>query len=155
MRIAVTEVFACSPETLWAHIAEPEKQKLWMKGLLSNEPTSPGPRGVGSTFRMRIQEGRKAADYDGEVTAYDAPRHMGVVLWGGNFPKGMKVRVEYRLTPEGATTRLDYACNAEMPNAGLLMKLMGVIFRLFGKLQLRGFMRALRKQVEGQTRAAV
>jgi carbon monoxide dehydrogenase subunit G len=154
MRIAVTHLFTCSPETLWAHIEEPEKQKRWMKGLLSNEPTSPGARGVGSTFRMRIKEGRKAADYDGEVTAHDAPRHLEVVMGGGNFPKGMTMRVEYRLTAQGGQTRLDYVCKAEMPKAGVFMKLMFVVFRLFGRMQLRGFMRALRKQVEEPTRAA-
>ncbi len=154
MRIAVTHLFTCAPETLWAHIDEPDKQKLWMKGLLSNEPASPGPRGVGSTFRMCIREGRKAVDYDGEVTAHDAPRHLEVVLRGGNFPKGMKIRIEYRLTQQGPQTRLEYVCEPEMPNAGLLMKLMFVVFRLFGRMQLRGFMRALRKQVEGPTRAA-
>ena len=154
MRIAVTELFTCAPETLWAHIEEPEKQKLWMKGLLANEPTSPGPRGVGSTFRMLIQEGRKPAEYQGEVTAYDKPHRMEVVLGGGCLPKTMQMRVEYRLTQQGPQTRLDYVCNAEMPKAGLLMKLMSVFIRLFGKMQLRGFMRALRKQVEKPTRAA-
>ena len=154
MRIEVVESFACTPETLWAHIEEPEKQKLWMKGLLSNEPTSPAPAGVGSTFRMVIQEGRKTAEYQGEVTAHDKPHRMEVVLWGGHFPKGMKIRVEYRLTAQGPQTRLDYTCTAEMEKAGLFMKLMFVVFRLFGKMQLRSFMRALRKQVETPTREA-
>ena len=154
MRIAVVELFTCTPETLWAHIEEPEKQKLWMKGLLANEPTSPGPRGVGSTFRMVIKEGRKSAEYQGEVTAYDKPRLMEVTIVGGNLPKGMKMRAEYRLTQQGPQTRLDYTCNAEMAKAGLFVKMMFVVFRLFGKMQLRSFMRTLRKLVEAPTTAA-
>jgi carbon monoxide dehydrogenase subunit G len=148
MRIEVVELFTCTPETLWAHIEEPEKQKLWMKGLLSNEPTSSDPKGVGSTFRMVIKEGRKAAEYQGEMTVYDKPHRMEVVMGGGSFPKGMKIRVDYRLTPQGPQTRLDYVCKAEMEKAGLFFKLLFVVFRLFGKMQLRGFMKALRKQVE-------
>ena len=154
MQIKVTERFACTPETLWAAISEPEKQKLWMKGLLSNEQTSPGPTAVGSTFRMVIKEGRKAAEYQGEMTAYDRPRRLEIVMGGGNFPKGMTVRVDYRLTPEGDRTRLDYACTAEMAKVGLFMKLMFLVFRLFCKMQLRGFMRALRKLVETPARKA-
>ena len=154
MRIEVTELFTCTPERLWEHITEPEKQKLWMKGLLSNEPTSPAPVGVGSTFRMVIKEGRKAAEYQGEMTAYHKLHRLEIVMSGGNFPKGMKVRVDYRLTQQGPQTRLDYTCNAEMEKAGLFMKLMFVVFRLFGKMQLKRFMRTLRKLVEAPTTAA-
>ena len=154
MRIEVVELFTCTPETLWSHIEEPEKQKLWMKGLLSNEQTSPGPKGVGSTSRMVIQEGRKAAEYQGEMTAYDKPHRMEVVMSGGSFAKGMKIRVDYRLTAQGPQTRLDYVCKAEMEKPGLFMKLMFFAVGLFGKMQLRGFMKTLRKQVEAPTRAA-
>ena len=88
MQIAVTELFTCTPETLWEHITEPEKQKLWMKGLLSNEQTSPAPVGVGSTFRMVIKEGRKL---------------MGCSFWvvtpSGNYTAdcetGKKLAIEY------------------------------------------------------------
>ena len=103
---------------------------------------------------MVIKEGRKAAEYQGEMTAYDKPCLMEVVMSGGNFPKGMKMRVEYRLTPQEPQTRLDYTCKAEMEKPGLFMKLMFVVFRLFGKMQLRSFMKALRKLVEAPTRAA-
>ena len=73
---------------------------------------------------------------------------------GGNFPKGMKIRVDYRLTAQGPQTRLDYLCKAEMEKPGLFMRLMFVAVGMFGKMRLRGFMKALRKQVEAPTRAA-
>lgn len=41
MRIQATYHFNCPADVLWAYIEEPDKQKLWMKGLLSNGPTSP------------------------------------------------------------------------------------------------------------------
>jgi uncharacterized protein YndB with AHSA1/START domain len=82
MQIKETAHFNCPREVLWRYIEEPAKQKLWMKGLLSNESTSPGRTGVGSTFRMVIQEGRKPATYEGDVTAYDRPRRLEIRFWG-------------------------------------------------------------------------
>src|SRR4051812_18895457 len=98
MRVEATEHFRCPIERLWGYITEPEKQKLWMKGLLSNETTSGGRRGAGSTFRMVIQEGRKPASYDGLVTVSEEPSRLEVLLRGGNFPAGAALRVDYRLS---------------------------------------------------------
>jgi uncharacterized protein YndB with AHSA1/START domain len=81
MRMAITSEIACPPARLWQFLHEPAKQKLWMKGLLENEQTSPGPEAVGSTFRMKIKEGAKAADYTGEITALKEPEHLGVRFW--------------------------------------------------------------------------
>jgi uncharacterized protein YndB with AHSA1/START domain len=148
MRLETTALFACPVERLWQHIEDPDKQKTWMKGLLSNEPTSAGPKGVGSTFRLKIQEGRKPADYDGEVTAYDPPHRLEVLFWGGNFPACAKMRVDYRLTQVGDRTRLDYVATFEAEKLGLFWRLMLGLVKIFGRLQLRGFLRALRRQVE-------
>jgi carbon monoxide dehydrogenase subunit G len=123
-----------------------------MKGLLENEQSE--PRGVGSTFRMRIQEGRKAADYDGEVTAYDPPRHLAVRFGGGALPKGMCMRVDYRLTPLGGRTRLDYVAEADTARLPWVFKLLMPLAQLFGRLQLRGFLRTLQRLAEEEGRKA-
>src|SRR5262249_28436126 len=106
MQVQYTTEIACAPEHLWTFIYEPEKQKLWMKGLLENRSTSEGPPRPGSTFHMRIKEGASVGEYDGEVLTYDPPRQLVVRFWGGNFPKGMEMRVDYRLTEQGGKTRL-------------------------------------------------
>lgn len=67
MRVEHRTEIACSPEQLWPYLEEPDKQKLWMKGVLSNESTSPGPTQVGSTSVMKIKEGGKVAAYNIEV----------------------------------------------------------------------------------------
>lgn len=151
MRVTFAQECDCTPERLWRCIEEPELQKQWMKGLLDNHLTSAGPRGVGSTFRMKIQEGRKAADYDGKVTAYDRPWHMAVEFWGGNFPPGMAVRVDYRLSEQSGRTLLDYS--AEMAAGCKLpwwMRLMMPIGKIFMKMQLRGFMKSLKRLAESR-----
>src|SRR5262245_8948261 len=113
MRIVHTQTFRCPIEVLWRHIEEPELQKKWMKGLLENRPTSEGPAGPGSTFAMKIQEGGRVSEYQGEVTACDPPRQLGIRFWGGGFPNGMVMKVDYRLREEGGQTRLDYAAELE------------------------------------------
>jgi carbon monoxide dehydrogenase subunit G len=153
MQIKETTVFQCSPERLWSYLDEPDKQKLWMKGLLSNEPTGPKPKGVGSTFRMVIQEGRRSASYDGDVTVYERPRRLEVRVWGGNLPRGMIMRVDYRLTDLGGQTRLDYQATCEGTKPGLLVRMLFVLFKLFGQMQLRSFLRKLRTLVESPAAA--
>jgi hypothetical protein len=120
-----------------------------MKGLQESETTSDGPRGVGSTFRMKIKEGSRVADYDGRVTAHDPPKHLAVVFWGGAFPEGMAINVDYQLTDLGGRTRLDYVaaseCSKPLP---WWMRLLLPLFQVFGKLQLKGFMKTLKRLAE-------
>lgn len=148
MVIRETAVFHCSPEKLWSYIEEPEKQKLWMKGLRSNERILEGTEGVGSRFRMVIQEGRKEAEYEGEVTHRDRPNRLEVRFWGGNFPKTMSMRVDYRLTPLGDDTRLDYTATMESERIGFFLRLLMKLASVFGRMQLRAFLKTLRTLVE-------
>ena len=153
MKIQETVYFHCTRETLFSYIEDPEKQKLWMKGLLSNESTSPGRKGAGSTFRMVIKEGRKTPSYDGEVTAHDWPSRIEVRIWGGGLPAGMFMRADYRLSEEGGRTRLDYTATAE-GKIGFFLRLMFPLFKIFGRMQLRGFLKTLKGLVEAPTREA-
>jgi uncharacterized protein YndB with AHSA1/START domain len=149
MRVTYSDDFACPAERLWLFIEEPDLQKQWMKGLLDNHSTSAGPKGVGSTFRMKIQEGGKVADYDGKVTAHEKPRHLGVDMWGGNFPTGMVIHVDYRLAEQNGGTHLDYAVDTTMcKKPPLWMRLMMPLGKIFMKMQLRGFMKTLKRLVE-------
>jgi carbon monoxide dehydrogenase subunit G len=148
MRIERVTEIACTPERLWPFLHEPEKQKLWMKGLLENTPTGEGSGGPGSTFRMKIKEGGRVAEYDGEVTAIDPPRHLAVRIWGGGFPTGMVMHVEYRLTGLDGRTRLDYAAWSDTGRCGLFLRLLMPLFQLFGRIQLAGFLRKLKKLAE-------
>jgi carbon monoxide dehydrogenase subunit G len=148
MKMEHTMEVRCSPEHLWPFLEEPEKQKLWMKGLLANERTGEGPRGAGSTFRMKIKEGRKVAEYHGEVTAHDPPRHLGVRIWGGALPKGCVMKADYRLTPVAELTRLDYVAEMQAERLGWFLRLLMPLIKLFGRMQLRGFMKQLKRLAE-------
>jgi uncharacterized protein YndB with AHSA1/START domain len=149
MEVTYQDDFACPPERLWRFIEEPELQKQWMKGLQDNQQTSAGPNGLGSTFRMKIKEGGKVADYDGKVTAYDPPRHLAVEMTGGQLPPGSLLRVDYRLTAQNGATHLDYVAGMDMTNPlPWWMRLMMPLGKIFMKMQLRGFMKTLKRFAE-------
>src|SRR5262245_61964711 len=149
MRVEHTAQFRCTPQHLWPFLEEPERQKQWMKGLLENRRTEEGPPGVGSKFRMKIKEGFKVAEYDGEVTGYDPPRHLGVRLWGGGFPEGMAMRVDYRLSEVDGGTRMDYVAQTESAKPlPWWMRLLMPLFKVFGKMQLKGFLKTLKRLAE-------
>ncbi|MBK9385631.1 MAG: SRPBCC family protein [Planctomycetes bacterium] len=147
MPIQFREEFRCSPEVLWLHLEEPELQKQWMKGLLSNRATSPAPTRVGSTFEMQIQEGRKVSTYQGTMTAWEPPRRMALTMQGGCFGPKAKMAVSYRLEALGPnTTALDYSCGLEQ--AGAVMRFFMLLFGWMAKMQARSFFKTLRKLVE-------
>lgn len=154
MRIERTLEIACMPEQLWPWIEEPEKQKQWMEGLLSNEATSDGPTRPGSTFRLRLKEGGKIADYDGRITAYDPPHHMAVALSGGSM-KSIEMHADYRLEALGdGRTRLHYTSTADTERAGVLMRALMPLFGFFAKAQLNRFLRTLQRLAEAEAQGA-
>ncbi len=145
MRIEHSVEINCSPEQLWPYLEEPEKQKLWMKGVISNEPTDPGPTRVGSRSVMKIKEGGKIAEYNIEVVKYEPPKFMGIKMWGGSF-KDMEVFVDYKLNDLKGRTRLDYICTVEPQ--GFFMKMMMPLFKMFSLMQLKSFFKTLKSLAE-------
>lgn len=143
---------ACTPDHLWPWIEEPEKQKQWMEGLLENNPTTDGPTHAGSTFEMKIKEGRKVSTYDGQVIAYDRPNHMAVMM-SGEALRGVTLAADYRLEDLGGGTRLHYTVTSDSSQAGFMMKLMEPMFALFGKSQARRFLNTLKQRAEATAAA--
>jgi hypothetical protein len=142
----------CTPWQLWPFLDEVEKQKLWLTTLLELLPTSKNPRSVGTTFDMRVREGRRISRYEGRINAYDPPRHLGVTLWGGAFQPGVVMRVDYRLADLESNTRLEY--NAEVDTEALRgpIKLAIPVARVFTFFQIRYFLRNLKRRAEAGAR---
>ena len=90
------------------------------------QPAEPGR--VGHTFTQKIKEGGRVTEYEGRITAWEAPAHLGLSLGDRHFT----THVDYRFTAEEGATRLDYSCRVELHN--LLARIMG---RLFGWLTRR------------------
>jgi carbon monoxide dehydrogenase subunit G len=146
MRMEITTEIACRPDALWPWIEEPERQMRWMKGLVSNELTSPPPSRKGSTFRMRIREGGRVGEYTGEVVRHERPKDLGVRIRGG-CGREFEVNVDYHLEDLGGKTRLDYRCQAEMKG---FWRVLGAIFGVFARMQAKGFLRSLKRLAEAE-----
>src|ERR1700677_3111324 len=99
---------SASNEKVFDLLQDPEKHKLWLQGVEETrcigpyDPSNPG----GTKFKQKIREGGSIKEYDGVVTAFNKPTHLGILLSSPQF----SVQVDYRLTSEGSGTHLDYEC---------------------------------------------
>ena len=153
MHIEHREEIRCTPWQLWPFLDDPEKQKLWMTTLVDVVPTSHSGRSVGTTFDMRVREGRRIARYEGRLNAYDPPRHFGVSFWGGVFAPGMVMKVDYRVADLGASSRLEYYAEIDTESLRGPIKIAIPIARVFTFFQLRYFMRNLKRLAEASAKS--
>jgi uncharacterized protein YndB with AHSA1/START domain len=100
-------------ERVFALVDDPEKTKLWMRGLEETVFTTRRSRAnpVGARFTQRIRHGRRIAEYDGRVTAYERPHRLALRIGDGRGA----FDVEYRLSDLGGRTRLDYTATGSDP----------------------------------------
>jgi uncharacterized protein YndB with AHSA1/START domain len=145
MRYVYPLEIAAPAEKVFDLIHDPEKHRLWLQGVEEtryigdHDPDRP----VGARFLQKIREGGRVKEYDGEVTAFDRPRHLGIRLSSRQF----SVQVDYRLTPLGQGTRLDYT--ADISVSGWFCRVMAFLFGWLAKGILRKQMRALKSLAEG------
>lgn len=115
----------------------------WMPGLVKVEVLSsgsPGPFGVGTRWReTRKMFGREAAE-EFEVTAFDHPRHIELLVDGakGSTGKG-SYHFDYRFLPESGGTRVELTGTVDIPGLG---------FRLFGGLLIGTFRKACDRDMQ-------
>ncbi len=142
----VTTELACSSAVVWPYLDDPEKQKLWIRGLLEVRPGVQKPGRVGSTFTLKVKEGPKVSEYQGEILGYEPGRLIKTKMWGGCLKQGTSMHSEWRVIDQGATTRLEFTDSIE--GVGGVMRIFLPLFRFFGRMQVRGWFRALKKIVE-------
>jgi Polyketide cyclase / dehydrase and lipid transport len=143
----------CTAGQLWPFLDDAERQKLWLTSLVDLVSTSSQPRAAGSTFDLRVREGRRIANYEGRIDAYDPPRHLGVSFWGGFFRSGVVMRVDYRVADLEGRCRLEYYAEVETEKLRGPIKLAIPIARVFTFFQLRYFMRNLKRLAESAARS--
>ena len=148
MHVEYRAEIRCTPAHLWTFLDEVEKQRLWLTTLVDITPTSALERAVGSTFDMRVREGRRISRYEGRINAYDPLRHLGVSFWGGRFSPGMVMQVDYRLADLGTQTRLEYYAEIDTESLRGPVKLAIPLARVFTFFQVRYFMRNLKRLAE-------
>src|SRR5262249_48249502 len=136
IKAPIDKAFECVEDT--------DKMKQWMDGLEETIYTSEGDPAnpVGAKFKQRIREGGRVHEYDGEVRAYEKPKHLAVRIDN----KHSQAVADYRFAPTADGTRLDYKCDVTCHS--LFVKVMGFLFGWFMKRILRKQMAKLKQLAE-------
>jgi hypothetical protein len=125
-------------------INDASKHHLWVEGLEETirEPGYDPKHPLGSKFQQKIREGKKIELYDGEVTAYDRPRHLGARVYNKSFT----VHVEYRLKKVKKSTHLEFISEVTFHN--LALKLMGGFTQSLMRAVIEKQMKTVKRLIE-------
>jgi uncharacterized protein YndB with AHSA1/START domain len=133
MNIERTVELAAPPARIWTLLTQPDQVARWITELVSDEPTTPPPVGVGTKTRMKIREGSRVVEYTTELRAFTPPRELELEMRGGSLG-AEPMRVSYQLTDLGGTTRLVY--RSSWRPRGILLYLLLPLITLIGRRNL-------------------
>lgn len=127
-------------------INDANKHRLWLVGLEETirEPGYDPKNPLGSKFQQKIRDGKKVEVYDGVVTGYDRPRHLGARV----FNKAFSVDIDYRLTKVKKHTHLEFSSEVTFHN--LAYKLMAGLSRSIMRAILEKQMTTLKGLIEAE-----
>lgn len=122
------------------------KHKLWLHGLEDTirEPGYDPEDPVGSTFIQKIRDGKKLDVYDGEVVAYEKPKHLGVQVSN----EGMTANVDYRLKAIKKKTRVEFS--SELTFKSLAFRLLVNLSQPVLRGVIANQLKALKELVESE-----
>jgi uncharacterized protein YndB with AHSA1/START domain len=127
-------------------INDETKHKLWLEGLdeTIREPGYDRKHPVGSKFKQKIRDGKKLEVYDGEVTAYDRPKHLGARVHN----KSLSVQIDYRLKNVKKVTHLEFTSEVTFHNFAL--KMVAGMSRSIMRAVLEKQMKTVKELVEAE-----
>jgi uncharacterized protein YndB with AHSA1/START domain len=134
MHIERTVDLASSPARVWTLLTEPDQVQRWITELVSDEPTTPPPYGVGTTTRMKIREGSRIVEYTTEILAYTPCSELALEMRGGSLGRE-PMRISYLLSDLGGTTRLVY--RSTWRPRGVLLWLLLPLIVVMGRRNMR------------------
>ena len=80
MKINTSMDIACSPETLFSWIDDPEKAMLWQTGVTKAEIILETPQRTGTRFREVLSDEGGQLEMDGVITGYEPGRTLSMHL---------------------------------------------------------------------------
>lgn len=78
-----------SPQGVFDYLTDGRNRPQWDTTVISEELTSAGPVGVGSTIHTRMRAVGRDVDFAWRVTQFDSPTRMGVVSTEGLMPTSL------------------------------------------------------------------
>ncbi len=85
-------LIARSAEDVFDFLTDGRNRPLWDTQVISEELTSPGPVGVGSTIHTRMRTMGVETDFDWRVTQFARPTRMAIVSTTGILPTAFAFR---------------------------------------------------------------
>lgn len=147
MKLETSKIIRCTPARLWPWIDDAERSKQWLSGLEQVEAITPGPKRPGHEAILRIREGRSLSEYKQTVLVYEPEQRLAFKTEGGCM-RGTVIHNDYRLVDLGdGSTRLDYSFSAETKG---WMRILGPLFSVFGRMQVRSFFKKLKSLAEAE-----
>jgi len=142
------------PAQVFARATDLSSFGNWMAGFVRVEPLTPGPAGVGASWReVRKMYGREAGEVF-EVTAWDPPRSFALYVDG---KKGAMRRGEFRFThtfePVGDGTATRLRLSGEVIGMGCVGVLFGWAMKGMFRKAIQKDLQALKGWIEGETKA--
>jgi uncharacterized protein YndB with AHSA1/START domain len=130
-------------------INDASKHKLWLEGLEDTvrEPGYDPKNPLGSKFQQKIRDGKKVEVYDGEVTAFARPRHLGARVYN----KAISVQIDYQLTKVKKHTLLEFTSQVTFHNLALKMVAGLGLSRSIMRGILEKQMTSLKQLIEAET----
>jgi carbon monoxide dehydrogenase subunit G len=106
-RVERQATIAAPPDEVFAYLSDLEKLSEWQAGVVSAQPTSDGPMGVGATALVTREIMGKRVEAPLTVTEYDPPRRLAI----GSEVSGVKAHGTLDFSPadEGRATDLTFA----------------------------------------------
>lgn len=102
-RVAV--LIARPLDEVFAFVADARNRPRWDDSVDSEELTSPGPIGVGSTVRTTLRSMGREYQYTWEVVEHEPPNRMTIESTAGPFP----TTLAYQLSGRDGGTWVDFA----------------------------------------------
>jgi len=102
MQVNLERDYLCSPDIVFSWLAEPEKAKVWMKGISKTEIIKNNAERIGTTFKEVMEENGKSIEMMGTITAYEPNRSIAFHLES----RIHKLDVTYSTVGRGSLTTL-------------------------------------------------
>ena len=90
-------------EQVFAYLIDPNNLRAWQSNLIENEQLTDKPLRVGSRFREVRQMGRRASEYQAEITDFEPNRRFATKTLSEP-----QASVSYTFEQENSGTRLSY-----------------------------------------------
>jgi len=123
------------PQEVFAWLDDSDRAKQWISGLVEIQPITEGGNRVGAKARHTYNENGRTFDMEEETLIYEPNRHVKI----GGKSDMFDMTAEYRLTPSGAGTLLQFESTFRFRN---------FILRLLSPLLMRGAQKRAEQELQ-------